>query len=290
MNVNARRIGLLAALSLLVALRTEARDSGPFTMALQYIPQESVGTSSAVLAPGIADRAVRLSAEDGRAGSDPTIIGEISDHDDKVFPVHASNDVAAWANEVLQKNAADWGVKVAPNAPLSLTGKLTKFRLVASTKALGSTYNVEIQVNFALKDTQGRTLWEGAAAGDATRYGHARSAENANEVISDAIKEAYANAFNDPGLQSAWTGKGKPVASAAAPAAATAPAEPAVSPSALLADLVKLKKQGFTPDLLVDYVNQKTLTKTLSADDLVAWKNAGMPPEVIKAALARAKG
>lgn len=287
MNGKSRIPGLLAALVLLTALPAAARDTGPMNMALQYTPQESVGTSSAVLAPGIADRPVRLSIEDGRAGSDPTVIGEISDHDDKVFPVHASNNVASWAGEVLQKNAADWGVKTLPNAPLSLTGKLTQFRLIASTKALGSTYNADIQVNFALKDAQGRTLWEGASVGDATRYGHSYSAENANEVLSDALKEAYADAFNNPGLQSAWTsGKGRPSATAPAPAAA----EPAVTPAALLADLVKLKKQGLTPDLLVDYVNQKTLSKALSADDLVAWKNAGMPQEVIKAALTRAKG
>ncbi|HEY2290800.1 MAG TPA: hypothetical protein VGM86_08880 [Thermoanaerobaculia bacterium] len=284
MTANSRQVGLWVALSLLIALRAGARDSGPLTMALQYTPQESVGTSNAVLAPGMADRPVRLSMADGRAGNDPKIIGEISDHDDKVFPVYASNDVIAWATEVLGKNAADWGIKVAPDAPLSLAGRLTQIRLVASTKAVGSTYNVEIQVAFTLSDAKGRTLWEGAAKGDATRYGHARSTENANEVLSDAIKEAYANAFNDPGLQSAWLGKSRPVAPAAAPA------EPPVSPADLLADLVKLKKQGFTTDLLVDYVNGKTLTKALSADDLVKWKDAGMPQEVIKAALGKGKG
>jgi len=290
MTANSRQVGLWVALSLLIALRAGARESGPFTMALQYTPQESVGTSSAVLAPGMADRPARLSMADGRAGTDPTIIGEISDHDDKVFPIHASNDVVAWANEVLKKNAADWGIKASPDAPLSLAGKLTQLRLNASTKALGSTYTVEVQVAFTLADAKGRTLWEGAAKGDATRYGHARSAENANEVLSDAIKEAYANVINDPGLQSAWMGKSRPVAASSAPAAASAPAEPPVSPADLLADLVKLKKQGFTTDLLVDYVNGKTLTKALSADDLVKWKNAGMPQEVIKAALGRGKG
>jgi hypothetical protein len=211
------------ALSLLIALRAGARDSGPLTMALQYTPQESVGTSNAVLAPGMADRPVRLSMADGRAGNDPKIIGEISDHDDKVFPVYASNDVIAWATEVLGKNAADWGIKVAPDAPLSLAGRLTQLRLIASTKAVGSTYNVEVQVAFTLSDAKGRTLWEGAAKGDATRYGHARSTENANEVLSDAIKETYANAFNDPGLQSAWLGKSRPVAPAAAPAEPRSP-------------------------------------------------------------------
>ncbi len=288
MTANSRQVGLLLALSLLIALRAGARESGPLTMALQYTPQESVGSSSAVLAPGMADRPVWISMADGRAGSDPTVIGEISDHDDKVFPIHASNDVAAWAGGVLHKNVADWGIKVAPDAPLSLAGKLTQVHLNASTKALGSTYTVEIQVAFTLSDAKGRTLWEGASKGDATRYGHARSAENANEVLSDAIKEAYANAINDPGLQSAWLGKSKPVAASSAPAAA--PAEPPVSPADLLADLVKLKKQGFTTDLLVDYVNGKTLTKPLSADDLVKWKSAGMPQEVIKAALGRGKG
>jgi hypothetical protein len=285
MTANSRQIGFWIALSLLIALRAGARDSGPLTMALQYTPQESVGTSNAVLAPGMTDRPVRLSMADGRAG-DPKIIGEISDHDDKVFPVYAANDVVAWAAEVLKKNAADWGIKVNPDAPLSLAGRLTQLRLVASTKAVGSTYNVEIQMAFTLSDAKGRTLWEGAAKGDATRYGHARSAENANEVLSDAIKETYANAFNDPGLQSAWLGKSRPVASAPA----SAPAEPAVSPETLLADLVKLKKQGFTTDLLLDYVNGKTLTKALSADDLVKWKDEGMPQEVIKAALGKGKG
>jgi len=202
--------------------------------------------------------------------------------------VRASNDVIAWSDEVLKKNAAEWGIKTSGDAPLTLAGKLTRFHILESNKAVGSTYNADVRVTFALKDAQGRTLWEGNGTGDATRYGHSYSAENANEVLSDALKEAYADAFNNPGLQSAWTdGKGRASSAAASAPAAT---EPAVSPSELLTDLVKLKKQGFTTDLLIDYVNQKTLTKTLSADDLVAWKNAGMPQEVIKAALARAKG
>jgi hypothetical protein len=85
-------------------------------------------------------------------------------------------------------------------------------------------------------------------------------------------------------------GKGKPVATPSAPAASAPTAAAAtVSPAVLLTDLVKLKQQGFTTDLLVDYVNQKILTRALSADDLVKWKDAGMPQEVIKAAMGRAK-
>ena len=285
-----KKIGLLTALGLLACLRVEARGTGPMTMSLQYKPQEKLDPADAVLAPGITDRPVRLSIVDGRAESDPAVIGEISDHDDKIFPVRASNEVGAWANDVLTKYAAEWGIKAAPDAPLALTGKLTQLRLVASTKAMGSTYRVETQVAFTLADSRGRTLWQGTAGGDATRYGKERSADNANEVLSDAIKEAYTDIFNNTDLQSAWLGKGTPIAaSAPAPATASAADESALSPSAMLTELVKLKKQGFTTDLLVDFVNQKDLTRALSADDLVKWKNAGMPEEVITAALARAK-
>jgi uncharacterized lipoprotein YajG len=286
MNTKSWKIGLLVAASALMGLRAEARESGPFTMGLRYIPQ---GTS-AQLAPGMSDRAVRLSVVDGRSGGDPAVIGEISDHADKLFPVRASNDAIAWASDVLTKEATAWGLKTSPDAPLSLTGKLTQLRLVGSTKAFGSTYNAQIQMTFTLADSRGRTLWESPIEGSANRYGKERSADNANEVLSSAIEEVYANAFNDAGLQGAWAGKGKPVATTSAPAAAAAADSPSVSPPVLLADLVKLKKQGFTTDLLVDYVNQKTLTRALSADDLVKWKDAGMPQEVIKAAMGRAKG
>ena len=285
MNIKSWTIGITVAWSLLAAAGAQAADKGVFTISLRYMPQESVATSNALLLPGMSDRPVNPSIAEGRAGNDPAVVGDSTDDDDRVWPVRASNDVIAWANEVLKKNAADWGIKTTTDAPLTLTGKLTRFRVVESNKAVGSTYNAEAQVTFTLQDAQGRTLWEGAASGDATRYGKSRSQENTNEVLSDAMKEAYANLFNDAGLQNAWIGKAKP----AAASAAAAPSTPPITPSELLADLVKLKKQGFTTDLLVDYVNQKTLSATLSADDLVAWKKAGMPDEVIKAALERAK-
>ena len=283
MNAKSWMIGLLGVSSLLVALRADARATGPFTMGIQ----EAGTATAAELGAGMADRPVRLSVVEGRTGADLTVIGEISDHADKVFPIQISNDPVAWANEVLNKEAAASGLKVTPDAPLSLTGKLVQLRLVASTKALGSTYSAQIQVAFTLADSRGRTLWTGTTEGGSTRYGKERSGENANEVLNDALREVYTNTFEDSGLQGAWTG-GKPIASSSS--ASAAPAESAVSPSEMLADLVKLKKQGFTTDLLVDYVNKKSLTKALSADDLVKWKNAGMPEEVIKTALARAGG
>src|SRR4030095_6214300 len=287
MNIKSWTIGLAIALSLLGAAGAQAADKGIFTISLRYAPQESVATSNALLLPGMSERPVNLSIAEGRAGNDPAVIGDSSDDDDRVWPVRASNDVIGWANEALKKNAADWGIKTSPDAPLTLGGKLTRFRVVESNKAVGSTYNAEAQVTFTLQDAQGQTLWEGAASGDATRYGKSRSQENMNEVLGDVRKELTPTLSTAAARQNAGVGKPNPIA---APAAATTPSTPPVTPAEMLADLVKLKKQGFTTDLLVDYVNQKTLSSTLSADDLVAWKKAGMPDEVIKAAMARARG
>jgi uncharacterized lipoprotein YajG len=285
MNPNRWKLVLLGAL-VLGTSRVEAADKGPLTISLRYAPQESVATSSAVLGSGMNEQPVQVTMEDGRAGTDPMVIGDSSDDDDHMWPVKASNSVVTWADEILRKNLGDWGIKVSPDASQTLAGKLTRVRVVESNKAVGSTYQAEVQVAFALKNAQGGVLWEGTALGDATRYGRARSEENVNEVLSDAIKEVYANALNDAGLQNAWVGKAVP-RSESSPAA-KAPAGPPISPADLLAELVKLKKQGFTTELLVDYVDQKSLGSALTADDMVSWKQAGMPQEVIKAALARA--
>jgi hypothetical protein len=274
--------GLALALGLLAGTAA-AKDLGPFKMTIRYMPQEGVASSTPSMAMGISEKPIKLSIADGRTVTDPIIIGESTDDDDRVWPVHAANDVVAWSDEVLKKSAADWGVRLSPDAPLALDGRLMRFNLLEKNQALGSTYNAEVQVAFKLTNGRGQTLWEGTGAGDATRYGKSRSQENASEVLSDAIKEAYATVFADTALQNAWLGKSGPVASTAPAAAA-----PGVSPDDLLAELVKLKKQGFTADLLVDYVNGKNLSSTLTADDMVEWKNAGMPQEVIKAALARA--
>jgi hypothetical protein len=260
-----------------------AKELGPFNITLRYSPQESTGTSVPTLMMGISNKPVKLSIADGRTIADPAVIGDSTDDDDRVWPVRAASDVVAWSNEVLVKNAGVWGIRVADDAPLQAQGTLLRFMVNESNKPVGSMYTADVRVGFRLLDDQGRLLWEGTAAGEATRYGKSRNQDNVNEVLSDAIKQAYATALGDPALQNAWLGKSGPVATASA-----APAAPGMTPDDLLAELVKLKKQGFDTGLLVDFVNQKSLTTGLTADDMVKWKKEGMSQEVIQAALKRA--
>lgn len=263
------------------AVAAQAADTGTFNLELRYAPQESVGTSVPTLSPELFDRPVRLVVEDARAGSDPAVIGDSSDDDDRMWPVRATNSVVEWAQEVLEKNARDWGIKTGADAPLTVVVKLTRFFLNEGNKAVGSTYNADVRLGFELRDSRGNVLADGTASGDATRYGKSRSAGNSSEVLSDATKEAYAAVFGDPVLQDAW--RGKPRAAARPPASSSA-----ITPGDLLKELQDLKKKGFSTDLLINYVNNKTLSAPLTADDMVSWKEAGMPQEVIKAALNRA--
>lgn len=265
----------------------QAKATGPWQIALRPLPQAALQAEPPILGAGMTERPVKLVIEDGRTGPDPAVIGQTQDHTDQFFPLRTTSNVPAWTTDALQKAAAAWGIKTADGAPLVLSGKIVRFSLNESTKAVGAMYNAEIQISFTLKNAKGGVLWESNASGDAGRFGKSRSEENANEVLVDAVKQAYSEFFANPGLQEGWMGKATPHAAAASAAAPAAPAAPPMTPAALLTELVKLKKQGFDTDLLIDYVNKHSLTAALSADDMVKWKSAGMPPEVIKAALAR---
>jgi len=286
-------LALTASIALLTGAEAKNR-SRPFEIALRFIPGDGIASSTPEqLSSGVTDRPVRLLLTDDR--SDRADIGESSDDDDKLWPVHATNDVTAWAHGGLEKTLTGWDIKLADNAPLTLAVKLTALKLEESNKAVGSTFHAEVKLAASLKNAKGAVLWDGTAFGDATRYGKSRSEENANEVFSDALIEAAADLIGNEDLQGAWAGHGTPRASSSSSSASSSSAASSsssgdaarITPSALLAELVKLKKQGFDNDLLVDYVNKKTLTTSLSSDDLVKWKQAGMPEEVIKAALAR---
>jgi len=50
--------------------------------------------------------------------------------------------------------------------------------------------------------------------------------------------------------------------------------------------LLLLKSGGMAEDILVSYVRQRRLTAPPTVDDILLWKNKGIPDEVIKAAVA----
>ena len=222
-----------AALILLVSLPLFAAKE--LSVDLKFAPQEGVDASSPDLTPSVLERSIRLVVEDGRGG-EASSIGKGTDDDDETFPIRATTAVLPWLDATVREVTADWGVKLSDTAERVLTLRFTRFAVEESNKALGSMYAAEAKLTFTL-DEKGKTLAEGAVSGSAHRYGRARSEDNCNEVLSDALKEALATALGDSRLQTAWA-SGKP-----APGAGKAK-EPAESVEQRLKKLDDLLKKG----------------------------------------------
>jgi hypothetical protein len=97
--------------------------------------------------------------------------------------------------------------------------------------------------------------------------------------MSIALRAALAQGLSAVKLETA-------VPSAAAPVVAAPASAPsiAIEPDALLADLTRLKADGVADDVLVAYVEQRRLSRPLTVDEILSWKNAGIPDAAIKAA------
>jgi hypothetical protein len=194
------------------------------TVPLKFAPQEGVHATSADMPPEMLSLAVDIRVEDARKLDDPLVIGQGTGGDDKRFPIRADHDVIAFVQEMVAGTTKDWSLKQERPAARTLTLQVTRFYIDESNKALGSVYGGEVKFAFIIKDAHGRALAEGTGSGTAHRYGHAHSPENINEVLSDALKEAYANVLADPALQKAWiSGTGSTAHTSAA--RSTEPAE-----------------------------------------------------------------
>lgn len=244
---------------------------------LTYTPTNQVAASSA--APTAEIRAVpaALLITDERALPDKSVIGNRTDDDDRRSEVRASSDVATFVQRALTKQARDWtfAIAEAADAGVLLVGRITRFQLEETNQAVGASYGADVTLDFELRDRSGTKKAAGTYQGDATRYGKAFSAQNTNEVLSDALAEAFANALSDSAIRAAWAGDG---------AAATASASAPMTPEAALAEVKRQMAKGVGEGALQDALRKVVLTRALGADDLAAWKAAGVPESVIRVA------
>ena len=175
---------------------------------LKFKPQEGVHSSTANIPPSMLDKSVQIKIVEHRNESDPKVIGQGTCGDDKTFPIKSATDINPFIDETLESVAKSFGLKVGEKGgDRLLVVTVTRFFIDEGNKALGSVYSSEVKLGYALKTSGGRTLAEGATTGSAHRYGRAHSEENINEVLSDALKEAFANILDESKLQDAWAGK-----------------------------------------------------------------------------------
>lgn len=197
------RILLILLAWVVLAAPAFARRNNP-DIRLEYRPQQEVAVASADVTRDMLERPVELRVEDARRGDDPAEIGTRTDDDDRLHTLRSVGEVGEYVTQVLGDLAADWGLKAEDGADRVLDVALIRYKIVETNQAVGATFNAEARLSGELRERGGEVLWSGTAAGDATRYGKKFSNENVNEVLSDALLEAFAELLSDGGLHDAW--------------------------------------------------------------------------------------
>lgn len=263
---------LLAAAALALALPATPLAARDMVITLQFTPKENVTANLPSLDGADPGRPIQvLPLKDSRPLGDPRIVGE---NRERKTPrvVRASGSVADFATAVLTTCFSQWGIRLGSGG-LILRGELTNLFVTEE-----NTYSTQATIRFSLEEPDGKKLWEGIANGDARQWGASYKGENYNEQLSDALKGAYANLASNPGFQKAWTGR--------TASAAPAPAK-TVTPEELKKSILSMMEKGIATNIIAGYARGVRVDPALTPDDIVAWKAAGIPDEVLEAAVSR---
>jgi hypothetical protein len=191
---------LAAALLVALAAPASAKKNDP-NVELDFRPQQTVGGAEVQITPNMLRTPVSVTVEDLRPGDDPADIGTRTDNDDRKHTLRAVDKVQPYLASVVEELLHEWGIQTQDDASLSLNVILVRFSVLETNRAVGATYEANVQISAELT---GSAEWSGGASGDATRYGRKFSNDNVNEVLSDAVLEALASLLSNPGLHEAW--------------------------------------------------------------------------------------
>jgi len=267
-NIGFRAL-VVATAAILVASGAGAA-SKPITLALK-LPQKPAFARpemAALLTAG----PLSLVVVDARGAADPAVVGAQRAKGEDVYVWRAVQPVVPALTGIATQLLSGWSVRVAPEADFALRLGLMKYDVNERSDTFGSTYIAEVRFMVALTDRAGGVLWTGEASGRAKRPGVDARASMCNEALSIALRGALANALSSVTLETST-----PVV--------REPAVPTViEPAALLADLLRLEAGGVANDVLVSYIEQRTLSRPLTVDEILHWKDAGIPDAAIKAA------
>jgi hypothetical protein len=122
--------------------------------------------------------------------------------EDTPKPVTTSDDVGAFVSKHMRELFDRAGLKtVDTGGAVTIKGEVKQF-FVRET----NTYQGEVAVHITLVDRTGKTLWNGAASGDANRFGRSYKLENYDEVLSDAIVNTVSSMLQSAEFQNALSG------------------------------------------------------------------------------------
>ena len=131
-------------------------------------------------------------------------IGENTE-DDNPKPVTTSDDVGTFVSTHIRQLFDQVGIKtVDSNGAVTIKGEVKKFFVRE-----GNTYRSEVAIHLTVIDQDGKTLWNGLASGEATRFGRSYKVENYYEVLSDAVVNTVSSMLQAADFQKAISAPGK---------------------------------------------------------------------------------
>jgi hypothetical protein len=129
----------------------------------------------------------------------PSLVAENREKPEKIRQVTTSSDVAAFVFDHLKDTLHGAGLNIVDGpADLIISGEIRQFFVTEV-----NTYGGEISVLIHVKNSAGKELWTGAAAGDSTRWGRSYKADNYYEAMSDMILRAAFNLLSTSGFRDA---------------------------------------------------------------------------------------
>jgi hypothetical protein len=134
------------------------------------------------------------------ARQNPSLVAENREKPEKIRQVTTSSDVAAFVSDHLKDILHGAGLNIVDGpADLTISGEVRQFFVTEV-----NTYGGEMSVLIHVKNSAGKELWTGAAAGDSTRWGRSYKADNYYETMSDMVLRAAYNLLSTPGFRDAF--------------------------------------------------------------------------------------
>lgn len=304
------RLIAAAAAVVLAFVAGPARAGDDLVIPLKFIPTTNPAKVSPQLREGISNKPIAIAIDDARQVKTKDLVGEGTGAGNETFRIRFAGHLPTYLKTTIQDRFGTWGVQTDESSNLVVIIKVTRFHVFEKRAFYGSLFTAEVQLPWTLADRAGHVFASGTAMGTGKTKGRWRNPVNCEEVLADALQQAVVTVAGDAALQEAWLAavpQPAPTRVASGPAVAArpkaavgmsvppsrmnsknAPAAAAKTPSQLLADVTKLRRQQLGTSLLVDFVSKQTLASPFSANDLVAWKKAGIPEPVMQAALQRA--
>lgn len=255
------------------------------TIALRYVPAPKITSVRIAGDTGMFSIPLSVTLVEPIGGG-TAVVGENREHSAPV-PVVSSAPVGGFVLKALLTTMGGWGVRTVSSSALSLEVEVARL-FVAETHR----YHGEARLRFTLKNQKGEAVWEGTKVGTSKRFGRSLSEDNYCESISDSLAEAFNALIADESFRAAWAGRrvspapGRPAGLAGDPPEVSRAGE-GVTPAELKTKLIALRAEGFDSQMQQAYVRQVALRSPLTAEDMIEWRRAGIPDEVLREALAR---